>query len=188
MLTSKNFYTTGEVADMCNVSPTTIFRAIINNHIKAATTPGGHFRISRTELEAFLRKNNLPSLLAQIETKRILIIENNAMERRSIERILGNIPGSLFKSTGFGYEAGFLTQSFLPNIIILDIFLEDIDGRQMIKLIRADEKLKDTKIVVVTGAKDPADLKEIKALKPDAFFQKPFAPDEFREAVGKLLN
>ncbi len=185
---NKNFYTTGEVADMCNVSPTTIFRAIINSHIKAATTPGGHFRISRNELELFLRKNNLPLTLISTTVKRILIVEDNALERRAMERLLGNLPGMTMKSTAFGYEAGFLTQSFLPNIIILDIFLNDIDGRQMIKLIRADDKLKQTKIVVVTGAKDPADIKEIKALKPDAFFQKPTAPDEFREAIAKLLN
>jgi excisionase family DNA binding protein len=185
---SKNFYTTGEVADMCNVSPTTIFRAIINNHIKAATTPGGHFRISRAELEVFLKKNNLPVHLADGATKRILIVEDNALERRALERILGGLSDVNVKSTGFGYEAGFLTQSFLPTLIVLDIFLNDIDGRQMIKLIRADEKLKQTKIVVVTGAKDPADIKEIKALKPDAFFQKPVSPDELKEVVNKLTN
>ncbi len=185
---SKNFYTTGEVAEMCNVSPTTIFRAIVNNHIKAATTPGGHFRISRMELEVFLKKNNLSLPSLDKKTKRILIVEDNALERRSLERLLSNVPDSVLKSTGLGYEAGFLTQSFIPNLIVLDIFLHDIDGRQMIKLIRSDDKLKNTKIVVVTGAKDPADLREIKALKPDAFFQKPVPSDEFRETVAKLLD
>jgi len=179
---SKNFYTTGEVAELCNVSPTTIFRAIINNHLKAATTPGGHFRIPRAELETFLSKNNLSTQLPETAIKRILIVEDNAQERRTLERQVSTLPNVLVKSTAFGYEAGFLTQSFLPTLIVLN------DGPQVIKLIRSDEKLKNIKIAVLTGTKDPADIKEIKALKPDAFFQKPFSLDEFREMVSRLLN
>jgi excisionase family DNA binding protein len=184
---AKNFYTTGEVAELCNVSPTTIFRAVVNNHIKAATTPGGHFRIARADLETFLKKNNIPFPETPTGTKRILIVENNPLERRALQRILGLNPEYTIKSTGLGYEAGFITQAFLPHAILLDIFLNDLDGRQILKLIRSDEKLKGTKIIVVTGAKDPADIKEIKALKPDAFIQKPVDPEQLRDQVKALL-
>jgi excisionase family DNA binding protein len=185
---AKNFYTTGEVAELCNVSPTTIFRAVVNNHIKAATTPGGHFRIARTDLEIFLKKNNIPLPLTDTATKRILIVEDNPAERRVLQRLLGSNPDYTVKTTGLGYEAGFLTQSFLPHLIVLDIFLNDLDGRQIIKLLRADEKFVNTKIVVVTGAKDPADIKEIKALKPDVFLSKPVAPDALRQHIKDMLS
>jgi len=56
----KIFYTTGEIARMLGVSPTTMFRAIENKQLAAATTPGGHYRVSREDLEAFLKKNNVP--------------------------------------------------------------------------------------------------------------------------------
>ncbi len=63
-----------------------------------------------------------------------------------------------------------------------------MDGRQVLQLIRKDESLKDIKIVVVTGAKDPADLKEIEALKPDALFRKPFSPDAFKDQITTFLS
>lgn len=185
---SKDFFKTREVAALCNVSSATIFRAIVKNRLKAATTPGGHFRVARPDLEKFLKRNHIALPVAETSTKRILIVEDNVLERRAFQRILSSDPVLDLKSTGLGYEAGFLTQSFKPHLILLDIFLLDLDGRQILKLVRADKSLSKTKIVVVTGAKDPADLKEIKSLKPDAFLSKPVSAGTLRDVVASLLK
>ena len=184
----KEYYTTGELAEICHVSPTTISRAINNKQLKATTTPGGHFRVSRKEAEEFLEKNNIPIPRLHLRTKRILIVEDNVTELRLFSRALEKGKKYELKTTGSGYEAGYLTESFKPDLILLDIFLDDIDGRQVARLIRSDPDLKHTKIVAVTGAKNPKDIKEIITSHFDSFIFKPIDPDELRMKIEKLLN
>ena len=53
-------YTTFQIADICNVRPTTIIKWANQQRIKAYTTPGGHRRIRESDLLDFLKKYNFP--------------------------------------------------------------------------------------------------------------------------------
>jgi excisionase family DNA binding protein len=183
----KEYYTTGELAQLCHVDPTTIFRAIVNRSLKAATTPGGHFRIHGKEVESFLRKNNIPIPDLPTATPRILIVEDNPAEQLMFRRALGGKHKFEVKTTGSGYEAGFLTQLFRPDLILMDIFLADMDGREAARLIRSDPKLKHTKILAVTGSKDPNVLREIRSAKFDAVVLKPIEAEALRRQILALL-
>jgi excisionase family DNA binding protein len=187
-MSEKLFFSTGDVAKLMNVSPTTIFRAIDRKVLKASTTPGGHYRISRSDLEQFLRDNNVPVEVLEPRIKRVLIVEDNAAELRAYQRTLESEPRLDVRATASGYEAGFLTKSFKPDLILLDIFLDDADGRQVARLIRMDPELKDTKIVAMTGSTDPAVLREVEALGFDAFISKPVEPEALVERVRRLLK
>lgn len=184
---SKIYYTTGEVADLCHVSVTTIFRAVTNNHLKAHTTPGGHFRIAKEDVLEFLKKNRLSTEEEENNTKKILIVENNPAELRMFQRALESETNFTIRGTESGYQAGFITQSFKPDLILLDVFLDDIDGREVAKLIRSDSGFDHTKIVIITGAKNPTDLKTIKSLGLDGIIQKPISPSALREKIKELL-
>jgi len=56
----KPFWSTGDVAEYCHVSPSTVFRWIRKGYLSAYTTPGGHHRILPDEFRAFLERNGLP--------------------------------------------------------------------------------------------------------------------------------
>jgi len=53
------FFKTAQVADMLNVHQSTVNRWINTGELRAFTTPGGHRRITRADLIAFLRNNGL---------------------------------------------------------------------------------------------------------------------------------
>jgi len=184
-MAEKSFYTTGDVARMLDMSPATIFRAIENGVLKASTTPGGHNRISREDLEAFLKKNNisLRVLDSRARRKRVLIVEDNPAELRMFKRALQAVTDFDIMTTTSGYEAGFLTKSFWPDVILLDIFLQESDGREIVKLIRMDPELKGAKILAISGTASEAQIQAIKASGVDDFIQKPVSPDELRERV-----
>ena len=179
----KPFYTTTELAAICDVNPVTIFRAITNGLLRAATTPGGHFRIPKDAAEEFLRKNNVPFISSQRDTRRVLIVEDNPTELRMFKRALER-PGNFEVTvTSSGYSAGFLTRSFQPDLILLDIYLADIDGREVARLVNAEPELRHTKIVAITGANNPKELQDIEAGGFDAVISKPIKPAEL---VGRL--
>lgn len=183
----KEFYSTGDVAKLLSVSHATVFRAIDRKRLKASTTPGGHYRIRRVDLEAFLQENNIPAAVLEPRPKRVLIVEDNPAVLRLFQRSLEADPLLEVKGTASGYEAGLLTKSFLPDLIVLDIFLEDADGRQVARLIRRDPELRHTRIIAVTGAREASVLEEIRREGFDDLVEKPVDPERFREKVRRLL-
>ena len=57
----KMFYTTGEVAQICNVSQQTIIRCFDSGQLKGFRVPGSRFRrIPREQLYMFMRDNGIP--------------------------------------------------------------------------------------------------------------------------------
>jgi len=185
---AKKYFTTGELADLCSVSPVTIFRAINNHSIQASTTPGGHFRIEKGVAEEFLKRNNIPLRVIEPTTKKILIVEDNLAELRFFERVFHSDSSFEVKGTVSGYKAGFLTESFKPDLILLDIFLEDVDGREVATVVRSEESLKHTKILAITGTKNPKEIAAIRKWGFDGVLLKPVTPVELKFQVERLLK
>lgn len=181
------FYTTGDIARMLGMSPTTIFRAIEGGHLPASTTPGGHYRVSRQDLEAFMAKNKLPLSLLKPPSNVVLIVEDNPAELRMFKRHLQADPDLEVHGTESGYEAGFLTKSLRPKVVLLDIFLKDLDGREVMELIRSDPELKETRVIAITGATDPKDIAEIKACGVHGYIQKPVSAADLLAKVREYL-
>lgn len=184
----KRFLTTGELAALSGISPTTIFRAIVNKTIAATTTPGGHYRIPRNIAETFLRNNGIPVPWESARAGRVLVVEDNQADVVFFKRALGRVPGVDVRVARSGYEAGFMTLSFRPDLLILDVFLSDLDGRQVAKMIRSDDRLKDTKIVAVTATRDQRELKDIRTHGFDAVLTKPVDPGQLRSIVDDALR
>lgn len=184
----KEYFTTGEIAKICHVNTTTIFRAIRDKQLKAATTPGGHFRVAKKDLEDFLRKNKIPYGVAESNEVRVLIVEDNPLEMTFFKRVLETQPGVTVKTTSSGYEAGFLTHSFRPHILLLDIYLPDMDGREVALLIQSDPKLERTRIVAVSGSQNPDDHRDFSSAKFAAVLQKPVSADELIKTVLSLAG
>lgn len=86
-----------------------------------------------------------------------------------------------------GFEAGKKAVSFLPDLIILDLKLPGIDGFQVCKNIRNEEKLKNTKILAITGYDTPENKKKILECGADDFLAKPFEMETFINTVKKLM-
>lgn len=182
------YYTTTEAARLCSVSHSTIFRAILNKKLKAFSTPGGHFRISQDDLADFAKQNDIPYAGWEDRRRRVLVIEDNPAELRLIKRLLEKDPYIEIKTLEMGFKAGFMMQVFKPDLIVLDIYLKDMDGREIIRLVRTDPVLKNAQIVVVTSAKDPVEIADIRKAQIDHFIAKPIDPNTFLSTIKSLMN
>ena len=58
--TSKDYFTTHDIAQMLNVTRVTVRNWIIKGRLAATTTPGGHRRINRKELTRFMEETGCP--------------------------------------------------------------------------------------------------------------------------------
>ena len=73
-----------------------------------------------------------------------------------------------------------------PDLMILDLNLQRVDGPEVLKFIRQTERLEKMRVVVLSSS--PADLMRTKAVNADAYFTKPSMLDEFMELGAKIRD
>jgi two-component system response regulator len=73
-----------------------------------------------------------------------------------------------------------------PRVILLDLKLPKVDGLEVLKAIRADERTKAIPVVVFTSSKEQKDLIEGYKLGTSAYIQKPVDFDQFRRAIKEI--
>jgi two-component system response regulator len=74
----------------------------------------------------------------------------------------------------------------LPAVVLLDLKLPRIDGLEVLKRIRADERTKCVPVVILTSSKEHEDVARGYALGANAYVRKPVDFAEFAEAAKTL--
>lgn len=82
---------------------------------------------------------------------------------------------------GNGREAG-----TLPRVILLDLKLPKVDGLQVLRAIRDDERLKHLPVVILTSSREERDVVESYNLGVNSYIVKPVDFDKFVETVQTL--
>lgn len=86
---------------------------------------------------------------------------------------------------GTGKYAGRDT-SHQPTVILLDLKLPKVDGLEVLKAIRADERTKLLPVVVLTSSKEEMDIMNVYQNGANSYIRKPVEFEKFIEAVGQL--
>src|SRR5690606_17434619 len=79
-------------------------------------------------------------------------------------------------------------QASPPFFFLVDLTLPGKNGYEFSRLIRADRKLKDVRILLLASAFDPADDNEVKACGADGVITKPFDPGELRRRLREVRD
>ncbi len=185
----KRIFTTGEAAEICKVSQQTIIRCFDNGRLGGFRVPGSKFRrIPRADLIRFMKDNDIPTTLLESTTRRLLIVDDDQQILEMFKDLFAREPDLDIKYAATGYDAGLLTESFRPHLIILDYMLPDINGNVVCSRLREREDLKDTKVLFVSGVVDQDGLKALRAAGADDFLAKPFDINELKNRVKRLLQ
>src|SRR5690606_16023151 len=101
---------------------------------------------------------------AAADTRRLLIVEDDAVERMSIEELIRDDDVEVV-STGTGDEALELIKAREFDCIVLDLGLPDVNGLELLERIEKEQPAPGTPIVVFTGrdlsAEDDARLRRV---------------------------
>lgn len=73
-----------------------------------------------------------------------------------------------------------------PGVILLDLNLPGTDGRQVLAEIKADERLHDIPVVVLTTSSDQRDINACYRAGANSYIQKPVDIDGFMKAIERL--
>jgi excisionase family DNA binding protein len=185
----KNFYTTHEVSKFCNVYPTTVINWIKEGKLPAYTTPGGHRRIKKEDLLELMRKNNMPipENLVKNEKHVVLIIDDDTKILQMMKTVLSQEESLQIITAGSGFEAGLSIYNNMPDIILLDFLMPNMDGFEVCHKLKSDEKTKDIPIIAVTALKEPEEIKKMFSAGITDLVSKPFKSEELLNKVKKHM-
>ena len=122
-------------------------------------------------------------------TKRVVIVDDSKMARTVVRRCLEIAGGRdwVFAEAGDGELA--LKELLRPgDLLVTDLNMPRVDGYELIRRVRADQRLSGMPIIVVSADTDPATPRRIAALGVEAFFPKPFSPALVRRKLEQILN
>ena len=116
----------------------------------------------------------------------ILIVEDNEKNRRLLRKVL-QVSGYRVAEVETGRDAVVAAREQVPDLILLDYQLPDIDGIEVFRLIRADPAIRRMPIVAVTASAMPEDQKRMREAGFDGFETKPINVKELLVTVAKFL-
>ena len=184
----KQVFTTGEAASLCKVSQQTIIRCFDSGRLKGFRVPGSRFRrIPREELIRFMRENDIPTEVLEGGKKRILVVDDDEQIVQLFVDVLSHDSRFEVKTASTGYEAGALTESFKPDLIILDYMLPDINGNVVCRMVRSNPNLSGTKVIIVSGVVKREEIDDLLKAGADDFIKKPFDIKQLMGRIGELL-
>lgn len=150
----RRFYTTYEAAHLLGVSLPTVVNWIKARRIKAHRTPGGHRRIAREDLGAFMIRHGMPlpgELNDAVAPRRkALVVGDAGLVREGSARQFAEA-GFAVEQASPGFAAGAAAARFQPDVVILHATTPD--GGETLQGLRADRELVSVPVVAV-GASD----------------------------------
>ena len=180
-----------QASKYCSVSPKTISNWIDEGHIVAFRTVGGHRRVKKQDLDAFLRLRGMPipTEFRYEERKKILVVDDDKLIVETIVAALEEEPYNYeIISASDGFEAGLQVSHFKPDLLILDIMMPDIDGFEVCKKIKQDAATNHIKIMVLSAYMDEDNFEIMKEKGADVCFSKPLPLEKLKKEIANLLG
>ncbi|MBM3998180.1 MAG: response regulator [Planctomycetes bacterium] len=189
MSTTKTVFTTGEAAKICKVSQQTIIRCFDNGTLKGFRVPGSRFRrIPRDQLFSFMKDNGIPTDALESGKRKLLIVDDDQELVELMVDVFERDGRYEIRTANNGFDAGMLVKEFRPDVVVLDVMLPDINGKEVCQRVRSDDSLEAVKIICISGMVEHDKIAELRAAGANDFLQKPFVIDRLLDRVCELLD
>ena len=185
----KTVFTTGEAAKICKVSQQTIIRCFDNGQLKGFRVPGSRFRrIPREMLYKFMKDNGIPTDALESGKRKVLLVDDDAELVELMTKVLEEDGRFEVRIASNGFDAGMMVKEYRPDLIVLDVMLPDINGKEVCHRVRADNTLEDVRILCISGMIEEDKVHELKLSGADDFLHKPFDIEELIDRMCTLLE
>ena len=147
---NKDYYTSREAATLLGVAVSTIQLWTKKGSLRAWATGGGHRRIACSSVEGML--NEQQAVKEEFQKLSIVIVEDDARQCRLYEKqfLAWHLNASVDTAKD-GFEGLMKIGRILPDVIITDLMMPNVDGFQMVKSLKDMAELEHSVIIAVTG-------------------------------------
>src|SRR3990172_7587726 len=119
--------------------------------------------------------------------RKILLVEDHPANVEMLKMGLEFL-GYAVTAAGDGNEAVEMAASQLPDLIVMDIILPNLNGLEATSRIKSNPKTRAIPILAATALAMPGDMEKCLASGCDAYIAKPFTPKQLAASIEKLLK
>jgi excisionase family DNA binding protein len=182
------YYTTSEVAKICNVHRNTIIGAIRKGLLKIHRTPGGHARIAQEDLDDFCHRRSLPTTSLISRNNRALILDPDPKFAATLAKAMRDYEYQV-EAARDPFQAGYLLGKFQPNIVLVELDIgQDLTGASVCRSVRSLPKLRDTAVIGISNEKSQDKIDALLDAGADDFVPKPFDVETLVERIVNLIG
>ena len=126
--------------------------------------------------------------MVEREAKIILCIEDEP-EMIDLIRLILSRRGFIVRGATSGEEGLKLIHEEIPDLVLLDLMMPDMDGWEVYQQMKAGEVTKKIPVIVVTARAQSIDkVLGLHIAKVDDYIAKPFSPQELLNSVDDVLS
>ena len=145
--------------------------------------------ISGIERNGFFMQPPAPApAQAGTGARRVLIVEDDDMQLALLGKIASLLGHTVQTAKRRADVLAALNQLPYPDLILLDVELPDVSGFTILEKIRQHPDLKETRVIMVTGRTDRADIAKGVMLGADGYITKPYRPATMTAAIRQALG
>ncbi|MCK5919047.1 MAG: response regulator [Cocleimonas sp.] len=119
--------------------------------------------------------------MLNLSIKNALIADDSATDRKHLSLLLEEL-GLNVTAVNSGNEAITTAESILPDVILLDVIMENGDGYHACRAIKRNEATRNIPVIIVSSKSNPVDKMWAEKLGASAYITKPFTNNDLLNA------
>jgi excisionase family DNA binding protein len=182
---SKEVLTTGQVAKICRVAPRTVSKWFDSGQLRGYRIPGSKDRrIPLAQLIRFMKAYGIPMDGLELDNKRrVLLVDEEADLNDLITRSLNDTGRFDVRVAESAFEAGAIAGEFHPTIVVADVDMPGMSGRQLAHYLMSHAELQSTRLIGMSASMTDLDRQ---ALLSEGFADTVSKPFSIRQLVAVL--
>ena len=145
-------------------------------------------RIPRDQPFCFMRDNGIPTDALESGKRKVLIVDDDVELVELITDVLERDGRFETRTVNNGFDAGMMVKEYHPDLIVLDVMLPDINGKEVCQRVRADHNMDDVKIICISGMVEDDKIADLRAAGANDFVHKPFEVDRLIDRMCHHLD
>lgn len=178
------YFTTFQVAKYLGVSAPTVVNWVNSGLLLAHRTPGGHRRIKREDIVAFAKEHEYP-LSAELLNgaaptsteasggQKVLIVDDDPDFNAVVRAFLEARGGFDVECAESGFSAGLTVARFRPQVILMDIWMPDMDGVEVLRMLQGDPEMREIPVIACTSVRDAHTEERVRRERFVGYVEKP---------------
>jgi excisionase family DNA binding protein len=186
----KEVLTTFEASRYLNVAPKTVSNWIDAGHLKAYRTVGGHRRIRRQDLEAFISAQQSGRRPRSVPIhRRVLVVDHDpALATALLQALRDGEPPCEAEAVHSLFEAGCKIVDFSPDVVVLDAAMPGARTPDLLRQIQARPGSRHVRVLVLTAQPQPELAEELLRQGAARCLPRPLDPVQLRREIAQLLS
>ncbi len=135
-----------------------------------------------------MKDNGIPTDALESGKRKVLLVDDDTELVELMTKVLEEDGRFEVRVATTGFDAGMMVKEYRPDLIVLDVMLPDINGKEVCQRVRADNTLEEVRILCISGMIEEDKIADLKLSGADDFLHKPFEIEALIDRMCGLLE